>query len=181
MRFRGVAIFSGETFQVPASIQRIDTRATHGWQVRYGSKEDRTKIFSDHTNDGSGAASSLENAITELHKRIKRLPAPTGLRTRPNSGKTSVLPLGVSGPALRNGNSPGKTPYYCFQVSVPLPSGGNTTKSVYIGTENTKTDEREAAALEKAIQIREQAARKFRLAATHTKRAVAAVKLGSRS
>jgi len=179
MRFRSVAIFSGETFQVPASIQRIDTRATHGWQVRYGSKEDLTKIFSDHTNDGSGAAASFEKAVAELHRRIKRLPAPTGLRTRPHSTKTSDLPTGISGPALRNGSSPGKTPYYCFQVSVPLPNGGNTTRAVYIGTENTKTEEREAAALEKAIQVREQAVRKYELAATRTKRADAAETLNA--
>jgi hypothetical protein len=180
MRFRTVKIFSGQTFEVPASIQRIDTRNTHGWQIRYGSKEDRTKMESDHTNDGSGAARSLERAIAELHRRIKKLPAPTGLRTRPNAQKTSDLPTGISGPALRNGNSPGKTPYYCFQVSIPLPTGSNTTKSVYIGTVNTRNDEREAAALEKAIHIREQAVRKFELAATRAKRTDAAERLGPR-
>ena len=174
MRVRNVVIFSGEIFQVPASIQRIDSRATHGWQVRYGSIDDRTKIFSDHTNDGSGAAASLEKAAQELHRRIKKFPAPTGLRTRPNSTKTTELPAGISGPALRNGSATGKTPYYCFQVSIPLPNGGNTTKAVYISTENTKTSEREAAALEKAIHIREQAVRKYELAATRTKRATAA-------
>jgi hypothetical protein len=181
MGTRKVTIFSGDVFQVPASVQRIDTRATHGWQVRYGSREDRTKIFSDHTNDGTGAAASLERAVVELHRRIKRLPAPTGLRRQIHANKTSELPPGISGPALRNGNTPGKTPYYCFQVSVPLPNGGNTTKAVYIGTERTRSDEREAAALEKAILIREQAVKKYEQAATRAKRADAAETLGARA
>jgi hypothetical protein len=180
MRIREVGIFTGATFQVPEHIQRIDTRATHGWQVRYGSKEERTKIFSDFTNDGSGADASLKRAVTELHKRIKRLQAPTGLRTKPATRKTTELPPGISGPALRSSNSPGRTPYYCYQVSIPLPSGGNTTKAVYIGTENTKTHERETAALAKAIEIREQAARKYELAATKAKRAAAAQTLAAR-
>ena len=180
MQFREVAIFTGATFQVPERIQRIDTRATHGWQVRYGSKEERTKILSDFTNDGSGADASLKKAVAELHKRIKRLPAPTGLRTKPATRKTTKLPPGISGPALRSTNSPGRTPYYCYQVSVPLPNGGNTTKAVYIGTENTKTRERDTAALAKAIEIRDQATRKYELAATRAKRAAAAETLTPR-
>ena len=180
MRFRDVVTFTGATFQVPERIQRIDTRATHGWQVRYGSKEDRTKIFSDFTNDGSGAEASLRKSVAELHKRIKRLPAPTGLHTKVATRKTTELPPGISGPAFRSANSPGKTPYYCFQVSVPLPTGGSTTKAVYIGTENTKTDEREVAALAKAIEIREQATRKYQLATTRAKRTDAAETLTSR-
>jgi hypothetical protein len=172
MRTRAVRIFSGETFEVPASIQRIDSRSTHGWQVRYCKAEDRTKIFSDHTPDGSGAAASLAKAVAELHRRITQFPAPTGLRRRAHSTKKSALPPGISGPALRNGGGTGKTPYYCFQVSVPLPGGGNTTRSVYIGTERTRNDEREAAALAKAQQIREQAVEQVEQAATRARRAI---------
>ena len=36
MKFRTVTIFSGHVFEVPQSVQRIDHRATHGWQLRYG-------------------------------------------------------------------------------------------------------------------------------------------------
>ena len=35
MKTRDVAIFSGHRFAVPQGIQRIDTKSTHGWQVRY--------------------------------------------------------------------------------------------------------------------------------------------------
>ena len=51
MKTRKVTIYSGKTFTVPQGIQRIDTTSTHGWQVRYAG----TKLFSDHSNDGSGA------------------------------------------------------------------------------------------------------------------------------
>jgi phosphoglycolate phosphatase len=73
MKFREIVIFSGATFQVPQCIQRIDHRATHGWQLRYGG----TKLFSDHSADGSGAAQALEKATKELLKRIAVLPAPS--------------------------------------------------------------------------------------------------------
>ena len=61
MKTRKIVLFSGEEFEVPQGIQRIDHRATHGWQLRYGG----TKLFSDHTSDGSGARASLEKATKE--------------------------------------------------------------------------------------------------------------------
>ena len=42
MKTRNITLFSGEQFEVPQGIQRIDHRATHGWQLRYGG----TKLFS---------------------------------------------------------------------------------------------------------------------------------------
>lgn len=174
MKFRATKIFSGAIFQVPERIQRIDTDNTHGWQVRYGRGDEPTEMFSDFTNDGSGAEASLELAIVALHKRIKELPSPSGLRTQPMVRKTSELPVGVSGPTLRNGNNPRKTPYYCYQVSMPLIAGGSTTKSVYIGTENTSNAEREAAALARAIRFRAEAEAKIRVEKTKAKRAAAA-------
>ncbi len=45
MKLRDVAIFNGQKFVVPQGIQRIDTKSTHGWQVRYQG----TKMFSDHS------------------------------------------------------------------------------------------------------------------------------------
>jgi hypothetical protein len=91
MKFRDVVIFNGKTFTVPQGIQRIDTRATHGWQVRYAG----TKLFSDHSNDGSGAKASLEKATQELARRIAKMPAPSLLQKRPSESKTSDLPVGT--------------------------------------------------------------------------------------
>jgi len=97
MKVRDVTIFSGQRFEVPQGIQRIDSRATHGWQLRYGG----TKLFSDHTPDGSGASAALAQATRELLHRIARLPAPSRLQRAPSGNKTSDLPVGISGPVVR--------------------------------------------------------------------------------
>ncbi len=89
MKYREVVIFSGHRFQVPEHIQRLDTRNTRAWQLRYG----KWKTFSDHTADGSGAAAALAAAIEELRRRIERLPAPTGLRQENSSSKTTIFRL----------------------------------------------------------------------------------------
>src|SRR5512139_1660871 len=95
MKTRDVVIFSGEQFTVPQGIQRIDHRATHGWQLRYGG----TKLFSDGV-DGSPAA-SLAKATKELRSRIAKLPAPSKLQKEPRGNKTTDLPVGISGPVVR--------------------------------------------------------------------------------
>ena len=97
MKVRRVTIFSGEQFDVPQGIQRIDHRATHGWQLRYGG----TKLYSDRSNDGSGAAASLQLATKELLKRIAALPAPSLLQRGPSTNKRSGLPPGITGPVVR--------------------------------------------------------------------------------
>ena len=181
MKFRTVQIFTGETFEVPEGIQRIDAEGTHAWQVRYGRASDGgerfTAMFSDHTPDGSGAAAALKKACAALLKKIKRMPAATGLRSTPSTRKSSSLPVGISGPVerWRTGRN---TPSYSFLVSVPLAKGGNTTKTVYIATANTFTFEREEEALLKAMEIREKAVEKFVRVTTKAKRADARVALG---
>ena len=52
MKTRDVVIFTGKKFKVPQGIQRIDHRATHGWQLRYGG----TKLFSDGSMGSATAA-----------------------------------------------------------------------------------------------------------------------------
>ena len=166
MKYRDVVIFSGDNFTVPQNIQRIDHLATHGWQLRYGG----TKLFSDHTNDGSGAPASLEAATKELLKRIAKLPAPSRLQQRPNHNKTSDLPVGISGPIVRQRR--GGRVRDC-SLAVLLPRFGQAPRrvNVYIGTENTYTVERYNAALEKAIQMRRNAEAAYQRAATRAKRA----------
>lgn len=60
MKSRFATIFTGAAFEVPAGIQRIDFHYTHGWQLRYGQA---TKMFSDFSNNGSGARIALEKAV----------------------------------------------------------------------------------------------------------------------
>lgn len=170
MKFRDVVIFSGQPFSVPQGIQRIDTRATHGWQVRYGG----TKLFSDHTPDGSGAKASLERAKQELARRIAHMPAPSLLQKNPSESKTSDLPVGISGPIVRQRK--GSRVRSCsFSVLLPRYGMAPRCSSVYIGTENTYTVERYHAALEKAAAMRREAEQVYELAATKAKRAAAKV------
>ena len=165
MKFRDVVIFNGKKFKVPQGIQRIDTRATHGWQVRYAG----TKLFSDHTSDGSGAAASLEKAQRELVRRISTMPAPSMLQKRPSGSKSSELPVGVSGPIVRQ--RAGSNVRSC-SLSVLLPRYGQPPRcsSVYIGTENTYTVERFQAALERAVAMRREAEAAYEAAATKARR-----------
>ena len=75
MKTRNVVIHTGERFEVPQGIQRIDHRSTHGWQLRYCG----TKLYSDGAR---GAGAALAAARTELLRRIARLPAPSRLPRR---------------------------------------------------------------------------------------------------
>lgn len=176
MKFRDVVIFNGKPFKVPQGIQRIDTRATHGWQVRYGG----TKLFSDHTRDGSGAKASLERAKAELARRIAELPAPTLLQKRPSDSKTSGLPVGISGPIVRQRAG---SQVRSASLSVLMPRWGQAPRcsSVYIGTENTYTVERFQAALAKAVAMRQAAEDAYERDATEAKRAAAEALTGGRA
>jgi hypothetical protein len=166
MKTRDVVIFSGKRFKVPQGIQRIDHRATHGWQLRYGG----TKLFSDGTQDGSGAAASLKLATDELFKRIAKLPAPSKLQHAPNENKTTDLPVGISGPIVRL--RPGAKVREC-NLSVSLPRFGSMPRrsTIYIGNENTYTVKRYKEALARAIKLREEAEEAYQRDATRAKRA----------
>ena len=168
MKFREVVIFSGQVFQVPQCVQRIDHRATHGWQLRYGG----TKLFSDHTNDGSGAAKALELATRELLKRIATMPAPTRLQRGPSQNKSNNLPVGISGPVVRVRRG-GKVRDCSLAVLIPRFGTTPTRRTIYIGTENTYTTERFDAALARAIEMRSAAEEAYHRAETRARRAEA--------
>ena len=165
VKLRDVVIFNGDHYTVPQGIQRIDHRATHGWQLRYGG----TKLFSDHTPDGSGASDALAQATRELLSRIARLPAPSKLQREPSENKTTDLPVGISGPIVRL--RAGSNVRHC-SLSVSLPRWGDVPRrrSIHIGTENTYTAEKYQLALAKAIALREQAEAAYQRAATRAKR-----------
>lgn len=165
MKTRSVVIHTGERFEVPQGIQRIDHRSTHGWQLRYGG----TKLFSDGS---AGAAAALEAARRELARRIARLPAPSRLQRQPSGHKRSDLPVGISGPVVRC--RPGsQTMDSSLSVSLPRFGQGPLRRSVFIGTQNTYTPERYLAALAKAVALREQAEAAYQRAATRAKRSEA--------
>ncbi len=166
MKTRIVTIASGQTFTGPQNIQRIDSRSTHGWQVRYGG----TKFFSDGSPDGTGADVSLQAATKELMRRVATLPAPVRVKEKVNmSNKGSSLPPGISGPIVkaREGEQ-----FRSAVLSVVLPRFGETPliRSIYIGTENTYTPKRFRAALARAVEMRNEAVERYRKDATRAKR-----------
>lgn len=168
MKTRTVTLFSGETFEVPQGIQRIDHRATHGWQLRYGG----TKLFSDHTSDGSGARAALEKATKELLRRINTLPAPSLLQRGPSANKSSQLPPGITGPVVRTRRG-GRTRDCSLMVLIPRFGEKPRRRTIYIGTENTYSLERYQAALDRAIEMRKEAEEAYVKATTRAKRAEA--------
>lgn len=166
LKFRKVTIFNGKSFKVPQCVQRIDVRSTHGWQLRYGG----TKFFNDGTPDGSGARHSLAAASAELVRRINKMPAPYLLQRKPNHSKTSNLPVGISGPVVRQRR--GSAVRDCsLSISIPVYGGKARRRSVYIGTEQTYTPERFQAALDRAMAMRKQAEEVYQRAATKARRA----------
>jgi hypothetical protein len=171
MKVRDVVIYTGKRFEVPQGIQRIDSRATHGWQLRYGG----TKLFSDgpdSAKNGKAASEALALATRELLARIARLPAPSKLQTTPSQSKTSDLPVGISGPIVRRRRD---SPLYESSLLVLLPRFGGVARrrSIYIGTENTYTEEKYRNALARCIQLRQTAERTYQREATIAKRAEA--------
>lgn len=166
MKVRTITIFDGTRFDVPQGIQRIDHRATHGWQLRYGG----TKLFSDHSSDGSGAALALQRATKELLRRIATLPAPSLLQRGPSANKRSRLPPGITGPVVRTRSS--NATRDC-SLMVLIPRFGQTPRraTIYIGTENTYTLERYELALQRAVAMRRDAEEAYEKAATKAKRA----------
>jgi hypothetical protein len=169
MQTRKHTIFSGRTFTVPTYIVRLDGARSHGWQLRLG----RWKLFSDHSNDGSGASRALKEAKDELARRLATMPARTGLRTAVSAGKGNDLPLGISGPHARTRAGKAGTQYY-VQVTYPVFGGSSVNRSIYVATENTLTRDKWERAVEKAIRLRAGGVRAFKLAATKAQREAAA-------
>lgn len=169
IQYRNVTLPWGQVFSVPEHINRLDSRKTHGWQIRYG-KSTKESSFPDGTADGSGAAESLSKAVAAYLERVRKIEAPTGLRQVNSTFKTSDLPTGVSGPAerIRKGK---KIREYYFQVSFPRFGDKSANRSIYIGTENTISQERIDAAQKKAVQIRIDAENLYQRAITKSVRA----------
>lgn len=169
MKLRDVSIFTGERFAVPRHIQRIDSKSTHGWQVRYHG----TKMFSDHSADGSGAGQALVMAAGELVNRIAKLPVPPALRKEPSAGKTTNLPRGISGPIVRS-RAGSKVRSCNFSVLLPKFGQAPVCSTVYIGSETTYTAARYRLALAKAVALRQAAEEAYERAAAKAKRKAAA-------
>lgn len=169
MPIRTTTLPSGARIRVPEHIQRIDTRSTHGWQLRYGKP---TLFFSDSKAQGGSPRAALKLAIAALRKRLIALPAPTGLQRAASASKQNDLPAGISGPILRQ--RPGRTAAEChFSVNLPRFDAKPLRRSVYIANQNTYSKERYEQALATAIELRKEAEKAYQKAATAAKRRAA--------
>jgi len=169
MPVRTTTLPSGARIRVPEHIQRIDTRSTHGWQLRYGKP---TLFFSDSKAPGGTPRASLKVAIGALRKRLASLPAPTGLQRAASSSKQNDLPAGISGPILRQ--RPGRAAAEChFSVNLPRFNAKPLRRSVYIANQNTYSKQRYQQALDAAIELRRDAEEEYQRAATAAKRRAA--------
>jgi hypothetical protein len=167
MKTREITLANGEKFTVPQGVQRLDSRGTRGWQVRYQG----TKYFADGT---TGADKSLKAATKELLQRIATMPAPVAIKREPSPRKTSNLPAGISGPIVLNKRD-GASSSAVLAVLVPRYGQGSQLKKVHIGTPNTYTKKRYREALARAIEIRSAAVALYQEAATKAKRKAANV------
>ena len=156
MKTRSHTTVYGQAFDVPKHIIRLDGDKVRGWQLRFGD----WKLYSDFSDDGTGAERALHLAKTELADRLSKLPAPTGLRTDSLASKASELPLGISR-AERRRKGRNVVQYY-YQVTFPVFGSKSKNKQIYIATENTLSVEKQAAALAKALGLRAEGERLFR-------------------
>jgi hypothetical protein len=162
MKTREITLASGETFTVPQGIQRLDSKSTKGWQVRYQG----TKYFPDGV---AGPQKAFEAATRELMRRIATLPAPVVLKRAPSPRKGTNLPAGISGPVLINKNLANRQAAV-FAVLVPRFGQKNQLKRVHIGTPTTYSRAKYRAALAKAIEIRTEGLARYEVDATRAKR-----------
>lgn len=165
MKTREITLASGEKFNVPQGIQRLDSKTTKGWQVRYQG----TKYFPDGE---IGPARALKAAAKELMRRIASLPAPVALKRAPSPRKGSSLPPGISGPILEQRRG---TKSQAAILSVLLPRFGTTNlvKKIHIGTPNTYTEARFEAALARALKLRQSSVDRYEADATRARRRAA--------
>lgn len=153
MNFRTISLSGRKAMQVPQGIQRIDSKSTHGWQVRCAG----TKFFSD--GPAANPRDSLLRASKELLTRLATAPANVPLRQRVSPKKNSALPVGIFGPIVRN--RPGRAAV--AELSVLLPQFGSSPKikNIYIGSENTYSIDKYQAALAKSLELRAQATEQY--------------------
>lgn len=171
MKYRPFTLEDGTTVQVPQGIQRIESKSTRGWQVRCQG----TKLFSD--GPSRDAVQSLANATRELLARLASAPASRTLRQTTSPRKRSDLPVGLSGPIVRN--RPGRAAVAELSVLLPRYGSKPEAKNIYIGSENTYSVERYQAAVARALELREEAIQRYEREALKSKRvAVAQLKAG---
>ena len=147
IRFRRTEIRGIGTFDVPTNISRVDHKTTHGWFVRFWTKGlSVTKLFSDNPLGGPQESFKAACAYADTYRPMPETQAIEyeggGMRfieAYKGRRKTPFVYLELSG--IRHAVAP---------------------KRIYVGTRNTDTPERRAAAWQKGLLIRERMLRRYK-------------------
>lgn len=128
------------TFDVPTNVARVDHKTTHGWYVRFWAKRlSVTNLFSD--NPFGGPWESFRAACTYAD-RYRPMPETQAIENE--GGGMRFIEAHKSGRV---------TPLVYLELSGIKRAAA--PKRIYVGTKNTATPERRAAAWEKGLQMRE--------------------------
>ena len=139
VRLRRVEIAHVGSFNIPTNVSRVDHRLTHGWNVRFLSRGQRSsKFFSDNLLGGPRKSFRAACAYANDHRPMPKTQAVEarggGMRfveAIPTRRKTPVVYLELSG--IRLGAAP---------------------RRLFVGTRNTATRERRDAVWRNGLRLR---------------------------
>ena len=139
IRFRRTELRGIGTFDVPTNVSRVDHKRTHGWFARFRSKSlSITKLFSD--NPFGGAKESFKAACAYADK----------YRPMP---ETQAIEDEGGGMRFIEAYKGRKTP--CVYLELSGIKRAAAPKRIYVGTKNTASPQRRAAAWQKGLRMRE--------------------------
>ncbi len=135
---------------VPKYITRIDVddpgkAGTHGWEIRY---KEQDIFFSDSKY---GDINKALKAATEKLYSIYKGPS-TYIHKIPRQKKKHDLPVGIR----LIWKKPKNKTFQELYVEVGFPKGKVPAKKLYVGTENTITEEKLLEKLEQGLKLRQQ-------------------------
>jgi hypothetical protein len=162
-RLRSIVTPAGEVYICPPMLRRMDQKAksTVGWIVR--GKGGGSTFFSDGKFGSAYAAYLAALEHLRLIHESERASDASALRRR-SGAKASELPYGISGPVVRKDRQYGHL-IACLLCRIPIFGKPEKLKWLYIGNENTYTEAKYWAVLERAKAMRARALAEYRRAA----------------
>ena len=147
IRFRRAEVRGIGTFEVPTNVARVDHKTTHGWFVRFWAKGfSTTKLFSDNPCGGPQKSFRAACAYADEYR-----PMPETQAIEDRGGGMRFIE------AHRGGR---KTPVVYLELSGIKRAA--PPKRLYVGTKNTATPQRHAAAWQKGLRLRELMLRRYK-------------------
>ena len=147
VRLRRLEIPHVGVFNVPTNVSRVDHRLTHGWNVRFLSRRQRTsKFFSDNVLGGPRDSFKAACTYANQHRPMPKTQAVEGegggmrfVEALSHGRKTRLVYLELSG--IRAAAAPIR---------------------LYVGTRNTACPERREAVWRKGLRVRETMLKRYK-------------------